>query len=365
MKRLWAIVIAGILVGGGIAFWLLTTDSPELAEPAFGGDTTTPNTASEFTSNEIATLSSVRRITDHPFYTMHFVGSYRNEIEERGDRMSKVSPYFRPQVGEFDFACSLFAAAQVDGGFLFGRNFDWSYHPILLLFTDPDDGYASVSFVDLTYFVSAALLETLDEVPIESRAGLLGAPYAPFDGMNERGLVVGMAAIPSARMPIDPTKGSRGSVAVIRDMLDYAATVGEAIDILTSVNVIMTGGPDIHYLIADTEGQSAIVEFADGVTHIFRPETAWQHMTNFRLADVQTSDRQEACWRYATLSAALQEADGQLNSEEAMHLLESVKQASTTRPSGTLWSAVYEMDTNTVRVAIRQRFDEIHTFRLP
>ena len=33
----------------------------------------------------------------------------------------------------------------------YGRNFDWEFSPALLLFTDPPDGYASVSMVDLTF----------------------------------------------------------------------------------------------------------------------------------------------------------------------------------------------------------------------
>ena len=166
-------------------------------------------------------------------------------------------------------------------------------------------------------------------------------------------------------MPIDPEKETRCSIGVIRDILDYAATVDEAIDILTNVNLDMIGGPDIHYLIADADGHSAIVELADGNTYIIRSETAWQHMTNFRLNDVLEADRAEECWRYATISEELAAVDGRLTTDDAMTLLESVHQASETKPAGTLWSAIYEMQTRIVHVAIQQRFDQVYTVTLP
>ena len=43
-------------------------------------------------------------------------------------------------------------------------------------------------------------------------------------------------------MSVDPRKETLGSIDVIRDMLDYASTIEEALDILTSINVNTTGG---------------------------------------------------------------------------------------------------------------------------
>lgn len=361
MNRLFVIALVGILAVGVVGYLFLSDRPPEI-----GAEEATVTHTDSLTADEIATLSSLKRISDHPFYTMEYVGSYRSELVggfdlDLCDRIAACTE----QAAEPAFACSLFVTFAEDTAQVFGRNFDWSYHPILLLFTDPHDGYASVSFVDLSYFVSEDLVDTLDEAPTEARRGLLDTPFVPFDGMNECGLVIGMAAIPPAEMPIDPEKETRGSIDVIRDILDYAATVDEAIDILTSVNVDMTGGPDIHYLIADADGRSAIVELAGGNAYVFRSEEAWQHMTNFRLNDVLEADRAEACWRYATISERLTAVEGRLTADDAMTLLESVHQASETNPAGTLWSAVYEMQTKTIHVVIQQRFDQVYTFALP
>lgn len=313
------------------------------------------------TASQAATLSSIERISDHPFYTMRYVGSYRSYSGMQ--QILPVSSNVAVDASEV-FACSLFVSTAADGAALFGRNFDWMYHPILLLFTDPPDAYASVSFVDLDYFVPGSIADKLDEVPLEDLSGLLETPFLPFDGMNEQGLVVGMAAVPPAEMPIDDSKETRGSIDVIRDMLDYAATVDEAISIVARVNVDMMGGPDIHYLVADASGKSAIIELADGEIYIFEPEDAWQHMTNFRLHDTALSDRADACWRYAAIAESLQEADGDLDVDDAMGILRHVAQASDTKPAGTLWSAVYEIGSKEVHVAIKQHFETPYSFSL-
>jgi hypothetical protein len=367
MSRSLVAMLVGILVLGGIGYLILSDRFPQAAaESSDLGAEATVTYSDSLTADEVATLSSVERIDDHPFYTMHFAGSYRADLADGSDLdPSEQTEVSTEQVTEPAFACSLFVTFAEEAAPIFGRNFDWSYHPILLLFTDPPDGYASASFVDLSYFVSEDLVDALVETPIEARRGLLETPFAPFDGMNECGLAIGMAAVPSAEMPSDPEKETRGSIEVMRDILDYAATVDEAVDILTSVNVDMTGGPDIHYLIADSEGHSAIVEFADGSAYVFRSEMPWQHMTNFRLGDVPDADRPDTCGRYAMISEELEAVDGRLTIDDAMALLESVHQASETKPVGTLWSAVYEMQASTVHVAIQQRFDQVYTLTFP
>ena len=95
---------------------------------------------------------------------------------------------------------------------LFGRNFDWEYSPAVLLFTHPPGGYASVSMVDIAYLgFDEDQVNSLTELTLEERQALLNAPEWPFDGMNEKGLVIGMAAVPPGQMPYDPDKKTIGS----------------------------------------------------------------------------------------------------------------------------------------------------------
>jgi hypothetical protein len=237
----------------------------------------------------------------------------------------------------------------------YGRNFDWSFSPALLLFTDPPEGYAAVSMVDIAYLgFGNARAGTLTELPLEERQTLLTAPFLPFDGMNERGLVVGMAAVPGGQGPPDPRKPTIGSLEVIRELLDRAADVDEAIPILQSYNLDMEGGPPIHYLVADPSGRAALVEFYQGEMVVIPNEQRWHLATNFLLAAAGASPA-GACWRYDRLSQRLTEAGGRLTAPEGMDLLAEVSQ------ENTQWSVVYGMHTGEVRVTMGRRYEQVYT----
>ena len=195
----------------------------------------------------------------------------------------------------------------------------------------------------------------LTDLPLEERRSLLDAPSLPFDGMNEKGLAIGMAAVPEEDMPYDPQKKTIGELDVIREVLDHAGTVDEAIDILSSYNIDM-GDVPIHYMIASVSGDSAVVEFYRGEMVIFRNEARWQTATNFLLA---SPNQYEPCWRYDLIEQRLNELDGRVSSKDAIHLLEDVSQ------DITQWSVVYHMTTGELEVVMGREYSrKAHTFKL-
>ena len=202
---------------------------------------------------EASTLNSLVQLDDYPLYSMSYFAEYDHQVVEsilEVDR-SGESPVW---------ACSLFAVFLDHEQMLFGRNFDWDFSPALLLYTDPPDGYASVSMVDIYYLgFGGDKAFGITDLPVEERIGLLDAPFVPFDGMNEKGLVVGMAAVPPGGMVYDSAKTTIDSVTVIREILDQAATVDEAIIVLESFNIDWGSGPPLHYLIAEKSGRTALV----------------------------------------------------------------------------------------------------------
>ena len=132
---------------------------------------------------------------------MHYHGSYSERagaIHAPGMLQTAPLPMLGRHPAAPSWACSLFAALGDPQGMLYGRNFDWEFSPALLLLSDPPEGDASFAMVDLSYLdIDPALIDHLDQVDLESRRPLLDAPYLPFDGMNEAGLAVGMAAVPA------------------------------------------------------------------------------------------------------------------------------------------------------------------------
>ncbi|MGE5249783.1 MAG: linear amide C-N hydrolase [Bacteroidota bacterium] len=312
-----------------------------------------------FTPEQAATLSSLKKVDDYPLYTMTYVASY-------GDRADSDVPGNLPQTaltaqracGAASWGCSLFAALGDPENRLYGRNFDWQFSPAVLLFTDPPDGYASVSMVDIAYLgFTGDRSKDLTERPLTERRALLDAPFLPFDGMNEKGLAVGMAAVLPGNMPSDPKKETIGELQAIREMLDHAATVDDAVAILGSYNIDM-GSVPIHYLVASSSGDSALVEFYKGEMHVFRNELPWQHTTNFLLASVD-GQPQGQCRRYDLIQERLSKLSGTLTSPDAMALLHDASQ------DNTQWSVVYHMTSGDLEVVMGRNYEEAaHTLHL-
>lgn len=295
----------------------------------------------------ILTLRSLEKIDDYPFYSMHYYGEY--EYPQTGSTL----------IGASDFSCSLFAALGESGDMFYGRNFDWEFSPALLLFTDPPDGYASASMVDLTFLgLSPVASMTLSELPLVERTALLTAPSMPFDGMNEYGLTVGMAAVPEEFMDdagYDPSKPTIGSIGIIRQMLDHARDVDEALEIFEQYNIDFGGGPPIHYLIADPSGKAFLIEFYQGEMILLPNEAPWHLATN-HLRCIAEGDG--SCPRYRTISDRLTALNGQLDLQAAMQLLLEVNQ------DMTQWSTVYNLTSGDINVVIARFYDSVYSFHL-
>ncbi len=300
---------------------------------------------------EFDTLSSLEQVADFPLYTMQFYGDY--------DTVAAVPGKVQAANGvPSGWACSLFTALHDPENRVFGRNFDWEFSPALLLFTDPSDGYASVSIVDIAYLgFDGNLAHSVTDLPPIEQAGLLAAPRLPFDGMNAAGLAVGMAAVPAGGVRPDPDKETIGSLLVIREMLDHAGDVDEAVAILESYNIEYGGGPPLHYLIADRSGRAVLAEFYQGRLVIRPNDGPWHQATNFIRASVE-GDVNGRCWRHDQLSEALAAADGRLSPAAAMDLLAGVAQPNTQ------WSVVYEMSTGELAVAMGRDYEQIYRFQL-
>jgi len=252
----------------------------------------------------------------------------------------------------------LFTVVLDEDNLLFGRNFDWQFSPALLLFTDPPDGYASVSIVDIEYLgFDIETAKEVTELTIDEQMSLLDAPYIPFDGMNEYGLAIGMAAVPSGDMQPKAGKESIGSLGIIRQILDHARTVDEAVDMMQDYNIDFSGGPPLHYLLADATGKSALVEYYDGSMQILYNEQPWHVATNFLRSSVKEPEAGN-CWRYNTIAAQLTEANGRIDTQAAMRLLADVAQ------NNTQWSVIYHMSNGMITIAMGQKYQTTHQFQL-
>lgn len=361
----WVVLVLILIVGCGSVGSSSVSPSPAGHSPSTAVLEATPLAVLPNTSplptgelsdglspEEMATLGSLVQVDAYPLFTMRYHGGYQDGEAFLRRSTSLVKTEAVP------WACSLFVASGDLDNLNYGRNFDWEFSPALLVFTDPPDGYASVSMVNTGFLgLRPDQARALLEMPLSERRALLLAPLLPIDGMNEYGLAVGMAAVGPGEMQHDPTKATTGSLGVIRKMLDHARNVDEAIAILGKYNIDFTGGPPVHYLLADRHGRSVLVEFYQGEMVLLPNDAPWHLATNFLLASAGASTRQK-CWRYDRLHDRLRETAGQLCPEDSLGLLARVAQPTTQ------WSIVYGMSSGEVLVVMGLQYDLSHLFHL-
>jgi len=284
---------------------------------------------------------------------MHFYGDY--DLPDYAPKVSFPENTWNriPSGNSSSWACTCFSTKTEQGSQILGRNFDWSDHPALLLFTDPPGRYASVSMVDISY-----LGYSKSDDPGKNPGGLFRSPLLPFDGMNEEGLAVGMMALTAAQAPNDPQKQTVGSLMIIRLMLDYAKNVEEAIAIIENFNIDFQGGPPLHYFITDKSGKSVVVEFVNQKLSVLRNTHQWQVATNFILTGLSPVNSLASCWRYKKVWKTLESQVAKLSLLNALSLLKDVSQGNT------IWSVIYDTSSMDFLVVMGKKYDQVHKFNL-
>ena len=249
------------------------------------------------------------------------------------------TPSLYASVDSAGWACTVFMAS--GGSPILGRNFDFHDEPALVLHHRPPGAYRSVSLVDISYLgFDRRHLSALHDA-----AQLAKASRLPFDGMNEKGLAVAMAAVPAARSASQPGHET-GQLGVMRLVLDHAANVAQALRIFRTTAIDFSGGPPLHYLVADASGAGAVVEYVDGRVHVYtRGSQPYIAMTNFTLTSHARPDH-----RYRTAMATLARSRGKLTPRSTIDLLKA------TRQTITRWSAAYDLRARKVYIAIGQKY---------
>ncbi len=364
-KKYWIILLMVIIVVvfADLAYWLA---SPTLASIE---RLVLRVPLSSQTADEQKTLASLEVINDHPFYKMTFYGDYPRYLEMK-ERFYWAMGYPKP-------LCSSFSVLNSQGHALLGYNNDGNYIPIILISTDPSDGYASISISTLG---DSFPWFTKSFTPFDSDANrslLLYSPYATQSGMNEMGLAISTMTDPSGEWQLDPTKDTLGASEARRYVLDHAGDVEEAIKLLSQVNVSYKGTSVSNLLLADRTGHSALLEWVGGEMKVLRNQEPWQVSTNFRVFGAQEAidsatiayDKYglvpgdsvcNAYRRYVIAWETLSQANGFLSPEKSMDLLNNVS-----TPDKTQYSVVYDLTSGEVQIVTERNYDRVYRYQLP
>lgn len=322
--------------------------------------------------NELRTLFSLKKIDDYGAYQMTYYGDYGfDEFLEVGassdqdiekfvtKRLLKGMPINLGVTGD---GCTAFVTRNEKGEVIYGRNFDFLYAPSLQLYTEPENGYKSVSTVNLSF--AGYTEDFLPDDSVFDKFLTLAAPFLPFDGMNEKGVAIALLAVPEADPPYDSNKITLNTTTAIRLVLDNAATVEEAVELLRNYNIYFSGDVDCHYLIADASGHSVIVEFYTGEMQIVETETDYQIATNFIAYNgLNIGEGFTEFERYDAVEKELVDNNGVLNEDDAISLLARVG-VRDGEVDKLQWSVVYNLTTGVVRLFIHRDTDNITATKL-
>ena len=365
--------------------------------------------------NEISTAASIEKLRDRDdshldgsVYRMDVKGGFYFDkyLEEGGastdaELISFITDNITKGlidmgIKESNIGCASFTAQTEDGDQLFARNYDFAKTNTCLVFTDPGDGrHASISTVDLQFL---GIDTDADVEGLMDRITCLAAPYAPLDGMNDAGVSCGIymsyqgggvdeegdeVVIPTNQ---DTDKPDLTSTTMLRLVLDYAGSVDEAVELISGYDLHDSANTSYHYMIADSTGKSAILEWVDGTDQTdndgssrqlvvtyndsdanIGPEEAaadYQWITNFIIQPGYYADDSEKAGldRYDHIYGCLSATDGVVADEDAaMDILAQVGRRTWNNDDGngcTVHSVIYNLTDKTVLWVPNEHYDE-------
>ncbi len=303
---------------------------------------------SEITELETG-LSAVRYEGEYGFDTFLEQGGAASDADVAAYITSLLEQEI--QMEGASFGCSTLSVENQDGGYLFGRNFDWNTCSGLIVSARPQKGYASVSTVNMD-FVRAGEPH-LSKLPDSVQA--LVSLYAPLDGMNEKGLAVSVNMIQdSVSINQDIGKPDLTTTTAIRLLLDKAANVEEALELLRQYDFHSSMGMMVHLAVADADGRSVAMEYVDNEMIVIETPV----VTNFYLSDgeKQGIGTAQSHTRYEILTQTLEER-GTMTETEVRDALDSVSKDNFGEFESTEWSIVMNQETKELIYYHRENYE--------
>ena len=326
---------------------------------------------------EIKTIFALEADTENGIYNIDYAADYKldqlleeggvNNEDELAQYILKIMLKGLPINIEYEvpeLACSTFIAETPENGYIFGRNLDNQVTDLAVVKTAPKNGYKSLSVVNLSFL---GYNETYTPEAVLDRIVTLGVPYFPLDGINEMGLAVGVLQLQAPPTNQQTDKVDIGTTLAIRILLDKAATVKEAVDMLAQYDMHASANGCFHIQIVDATGASVVVSYVNNEMVVTEKEGNYQAATNFYLHDVPFEYEKQGEDRYEKLIETLSKKNGVITAEEGMDLLSYVSMEGTPpdeegRVYSTQWSSIYDLTNPTLILCADRDYDNPITY---
>ena len=314
---------------------------------------------------------SVREL-DEGLYYMEYKGDdgFDRLVEKGGGRTSSeladytiwfLSKGFYPlpeaQPDSVRYGCSSLVARTPEGSVLMGRNFDFPFGAGIIMHSRPRHGYESITTFNTDFYGFGEGWKP--EGFINQYLALAGLFFA-LDGINEKGLVVAdLMAGDNVETHQETGKPALTTTSALKYLLNRAATVDEAVDLLRGIDMHSDIGSAHHYAIADASGRSVVVEYVDDEIVVVESPAC----TNHYLCEAKRNvGLYEGDNRYDLLCARYAEAGGTMDKESLGTAIASVSAAAEPGFMGTLWTTLMDLTNPSVIYWSRRHFDKPFRF---
>lgn len=316
----------------------------------------------------IATMASAGQVS-HNIYKVHYQQDYKLDkalaagIETEEDLLSFINEELYFGMG-FDanldkYACSAFISKTDGGKYLTGRSFGLGGTDKLAVYATPRNGYRSLSMVSLD-MLGVGGKNGIETLSLYGRLAMLAAPYICVDGVNEKGVFAALLDLDSGEVHDRTDRPELFSTMAVRLILDRAASVDEAVELLRQYDIHTGHGYTQHIFITDATGDAAAVEWVRS-TNVGKEQraemkvTRSQYCTNFWLYKGADS---EYCERFQTMREHL-DGKNEITHGEAKNILVQVYQ-DIDDELFTDWSVIYYQTDFTMEVAANREFNAFY-----
>ena len=302
----------------------------------------------------LETINSFSQLGD--FHTLNYSGDYEYILDFLDNLYVGGLSFLSGDLG-----CSLFSGTGNSENVFFGRNFDNPQQDILVGKYNSPGCYESVALNRLAD-LGIPVGTDFTNLSQQQKNYLLRSPYFAADGMNSMGVAAGLAYVQEVDVIMDPEKETIFITRWVREILDHAANVQEAIEISNYYNIVdnMTGPSSLchHLLVTDSTGNSVILEYHGGQFIAIDPEEDWQVLTNTPIYNVPLQQLFSLCYRYELLYNILEEQSGEIADwRNGLDILELPTWGNLS--NGTQWSNLFDLNENVMYLSRYRDFDNI------
>jgi hypothetical protein len=276
------------------------------------------------------TLKSFRKIDN--FYVLNYTGMY-------DDKINWLQDYFNTNADKnyMPSGCSVFYTSNNVNQEFLGQNLDLPDCGVLFGKYSSPNKYKSFSFSridDMKDFSKSTNPSNLTDF---QKTCILYFPFYAVGGMNEHGLTIGIASIPSQMIKETENRKPIFVTNFIRQLLDNCRTIDEAVKLSHEYYLFDHSLSTIshHFLIGDSTGHSVVIEYKNGkMDYVFSNQRS-QFFTNKNIID-NSEQNLNQCWRFKIINEKFSKSNPDFNIQDGLSILKRVK-------NNTIWSVVYDL----------------------